>query len=201
MILRINTLKCIIKSTARDGETALSEFACTRETKADRILICSEGNRHIYNTDMVWHGDIVATTASSTTGPSGRQKRRELVWPFSKFRIPRRRDTGDCLMEMEKGRTRRRFAEGRRFLPVWDVAAKCAKGSSSPARARRFAPNWKRQWPTYATYVIDFFLLTTTSELTPVKRSFIAAGRAAAANNQICISLIFYILKCNVKKK
>lgn len=146
----------------------LRRWIChARKTKPDRILICSEGNRHIYNMNMVWHSDIVDDRILDN-GLSGRQKRRELVWPFSKFQIPRRRDTRDCLMEMEKGRTRRRFAEGRRFLPVWDVAAKCAKGSSSPVRARRFAPNWKRQWPTCATYVIDFFLLITTRELIPV---------------------------------
>lgn len=173
-------------------------FAYMRETKPDRILICSEGNRQIYNVNMVWHSDIVDDSIFNS-GPSGRQKRRELVWPFSKFRIPRRWDTRDCLMEMEKGRTRRRFAEGRRFLPVWDVAAKCAKGSSSPARARRFAPNWKRQWPTYATYVIDFFLLTTTSVLIPVKRYPSLLAAAVAVNNQICIFLIFCILKWPLK--
>ena len=163
----INTLKCNINIL--HWLITILKLRHTKLKQSKNIKNYLEGSRlHIYNMNIVWHSDIVDDSILDRL--SGRQKRRELVWPFSKFQIPRRRDTRDCLMEMEKGRTRCRFAEGRRFLPVWDVAAKCAKGSFSLGRARRFAPNWKRQWPTYATYVIDFFLLTTTNELIPVKR-------------------------------
>lgn len=87
---------------------------------------------------------------------------RKFVWPLSKFQDPpkeRREElpNGDGKRE-ERERCRVRGGSSL-FARLRCHRQMCERKLSASARARPFAFNWKRQWPTYATYAIHFFLV------------------------------------------